>query len=119
VQFLAGQGTVAQVNQEVMGYVQQRNIAQLASDATKIADKDPNKAEQLLETARRLTVKIGNDDMLASLNQASDELRKTRKISSNTRKTVKMGSRGKTIKMEGDIDEQSSLDETIRNITGT
>ena len=86
-----------------MGYVQQRNIAQLASDATKIADKDPNKAEQLLETARRLTVKIGNDDMLASLNQASDELRKTRKISSNTRKTVKMGSRGKTIKMEGDI----------------
>ncbi|MFM7712856.1 MAG: VWA domain-containing protein, partial [Microcystis sp.] len=76
VQFLAGQGTVAQVNQEVMGYVQQRNIAQLASDATKIADKDPNKAEQLLETARRLTVKIGNDDMLASLNQASDELRK-------------------------------------------
>jgi Ca-activated chloride channel family protein len=91
------------VNQEVMGYVQQRNIAQLASDATKIADKDPNKAEQLLETARRLTVKIGNDDMLASLNQASDELRKTRKISSNTRKTVKMGSRGKTIKMEGDI----------------
>jgi Ca-activated chloride channel family protein len=57
--------------------------------------------------------------MLASLNQASDELRKTQKISPGTRKTVKMGSRGKTVKMSGgDINDQLS-DENIRKLTGT
>lgn len=119
VQFLAGQGSAAQVNQEVMGYVQQRNISQLVTDATRIADQQPEKAEQLLDTARRLTVKIGNNDMLASLNQASDELRKTRSISANTRKTVKMGSRGKTVKMDSDINDQIGSDTDIRNLTGT
>jgi Ca-activated chloride channel family protein len=119
VQFLAGQGSAAQVNQEVMGYVQQRNISQLVTDATRIADQQPEKAEQLLDTARRLTVKIGNNDMLASLNQASDELRKTRSISANTRKTVKMGSRGKTVKMDSDINDQIGSDADIRNLTGT
>ncbi|MDJ0511367.1 MAG: VWA domain-containing protein [Crocosphaera sp.] len=119
VQFLAGQGGAAQVNQEVMGYVQQRNIGQLVGDATKVADQDPEKAEKLLETARRMTVKIGNNEMLASLNQASDELRKTRKISANTRKTVKMGSRGKTVKMNSDINDELASDAAIRNLTGT
>jgi Ca-activated chloride channel family protein len=57
--------------------------------------------------------------MLASLNQASDELRKTRSISANTRKTVKMGSRGKTVKMDSDINDQIGSDADIRNLTGT
>ncbi len=119
VQFLAGQNGAAQVNQEVMGYVQQRNIGQLVGDAAKIADQNPEQAEKLIETARRMTVKIGNNDMLQSLNQASDELRKTRRISDNTRKTVKMGSRGKTVKIDSDINEQLSSNEAIRNVTGT
>ena len=119
VQFLAGQTGAAQVNQEVMGYVQQRNIGKLVGDAAKVADQNPEQAEKLLETARRMTVKIGNNDMLESLNQASDELRKTRRISDNTRKTVKMGSRGKTVKIDSDINEQLSSDEAIRNLTGT
>ena len=119
VQFLAGQGNAAQVNKEVMGYVQQRNISQLVGDASKIADHNPAQAEKILEQARRMTVKIGNNDMLESLNQASDELRKTRKISDNTRKTVKMGSRGKTIKINTDINDELSSDEAIRDLTGT
>ena len=119
VQFLAGQNGAAQVNQEVMGYVQQRNIGQLVGDAAKIADQNPEQAEKLIETARRMTVKIGNNDMLQSLNQVSDELRKTRRISDNTRKTVKMGSRGKTVKIDRDINEQLSSDEALRNLTGT
>lgn len=119
VQFLAGQGATAAVDQEVMGYVQQRNISQLIDDATKIADENPELAEQKMETARRLTVKIGNQDMLESLNEGIIELRKTRKISSGTRKTVKMGAKGKTVKMSTtDIDEGLS-DEQIRQITGT
>ena len=112
------EGSTAQVDPEVMGYVQQRNLIQLVEDATKVADSDPTRAEQLLETARRMTVRIGDNDMLASLNQASDELRKTRKISAATRKTVKIGTRGQTVKMTSDINDLLSTD-TIRDRTGT
>ncbi|MBE9170683.1 VWA domain-containing protein [Pleurocapsales cyanobacterium LEGE 06147] len=118
VQFIVGQNGAAQVDQEVMGYVQQRNIAQLVGDATKVADSNPQEAERLLETARRLTVKIGNKAMEESLNDAQDELRKTRKLSAGTRKTVKMGSKGKTVKMDDDLNDRLS-DEQIRAISGT
>jgi Ca-activated chloride channel family protein len=118
VQFIAGQGGAAQVNQEVMDYLQQCNISNLVGQATKIAERDPQKAEELLETARRMTVRLGNDEMTASLNGAQDELRKTRKISDGTRKTVKMGAKGKTVKMGGDINDQFS-EEEMRKLTGT
>lgn len=117
VQFVAGQ-MGAQVDQEVMGYLQQCNIAQLVKQATLVADSNPQQAEQFLETARRMTVKIGNDAMTQSLNEAQDELRKTRKISDNTRKTVKMGSKGKTVRMSNDINQGPS-DEEIRRASGT
>ncbi len=42
-----------------------------------------------------MTQRIGNDRMTKSLADAQSELRKTRKISSSTRKTVKMGAKGK------------------------
>ena len=118
IQFVPGQENVAQVNQEVMDYVQQCNIANLVNQATKIAEHDPQKAEQILETARRMTMKIGNKDMTESLNNAQEELRKTRKISDGTRKTVKMGAKGKTVKMGDDINEMPS-EEEMRKLTGT
>jgi Ca-activated chloride channel homolog len=117
VQFVAGQ-VAAQLDQEVMVYVQQCNISQLVGDATRIAESNPQKAEELLETARRMTVRIGNYAMTQSLNQAQDELRKTRRISDGTRKTVKMGSKGKTVKWGGDINNELS-EEQIRKLSGT
>ncbi len=117
VQFITGAGGV-QVDPEVMGYVQQSNITTLVSNATKIADENPDQAEQWLETARRLTVKIGNNAMLESLDDGIDELRKTRKISAGTRKTVKMGAKGKTIKMNNDINDEIDEDK-IREFSGT
>lgn len=118
VQFVAGQGGAAQVDQEVMSYVQQCNISQLVLQATQIADRNPQEAEKLLETARRMTVKIGNNAMTESLEEAQNELRKTRKISAGTRKTVKMGAKGKTVKMGSDINDELS-EEQIRKISGT
>lgn len=118
VQFVAGQSGAAQVDQEVMNYVQQSNIANLVNQATKIADLDPQRAEEILETARRMTVRIGNQAMTDSLNSAQEELRKTRKISAGTRKTVKMGAKGKTVKMGNDINDQLSEAE-MRKLTGT
>jgi Ca-activated chloride channel family protein len=118
VQFVPDEGGAAQVDKEVMEYVQQCNISNIIDQATKIAEKDPEKAAQLLDTAKRMTVKIGNDAMAESLNGAQEELRKTRKISSGTRKTVKMGAKGKTVKMGNDIDDQLSEAE-MRRLTGT
>ena len=118
VQFVAGQAGAAQVDQEVMDYVQQCNISNIVNQATKIADSNPEKAEELLETARRMTVRIGNKEMEESLNGAQQELRKTRKISAGTRKTVKIGAKGKTVKMGDDINDQLS-EEEMRSLTGT
>lgn len=118
VQFVSSQAGAAQVNQEVMGYVQQRNISQLVDEATRVAENNPDRAEQILETARRMTVKIGNKDMEESLNAGIDELRKTKKISAGTRKTVKMGSKGKTVKMGSDINDELT-EEQIRQLSGT
>jgi len=117
VQFIAGHGGVAQVNQEVMDYLQQSNISQLVGQATKIAENNPQKAEELLETARRMTLRLGNNAMTASLDSAQEELRKTRKISGGTRKTVKIGAKGKTVKMAVDINDQLSQDQ-MRELTG-
>lgn len=118
IQFLAGEHNAAQFNQEVMDYVQQCNIANLVDQSIKMAEKNPEKAEKLLETAKIMTLKLGNREMTESLNNAQSELRKTQKISSGTRKTVKMGAKGKTVKMGNDIDDILS-EEEMRNIVGT
>lgn len=118
VQFVAGQNLAVQVNQEVMGYVQQSNIAQVITEATRIAEQNPQRAEELLETARRMTKRLGNTEMTESLTSAQDELRKTRRISSGTRKTIKMGSKSKTVKMVHDINNELS-EEEIRKASGT
>ena len=56
--------------------------------------------------------------MLKTLNLGIEEVRKTRKLSSGTRKTVKMGAKGKTIKMNDSPNDELS-EEQIRNMTGT
>ena len=117
VEFVTGQ-MAAQVDQEVMGYVQQCNIAQLVGEATQIAEQNPQRAEELLKTAEKITQQSGNKDMTESLKEAQNELRKTRNLTSGTRKTVKMGSKGKTVKMADDVNNEFS-EAQIRNISGT
>ena len=118
VQFIPDQGSAVQVDREIMDYMQQCNISSIVGEATRISNSDPEKAQELLDRAHRMTVRIGNKDLVESLNSAKDELRKTRKLSSDTRKTVKMGSKGKTVKMGGSINDEIS-EEEIRNATGT
>ena len=117
VEFVSGQMAI-QVDQEVMGYVQQSNITQLVNDAARIAEQNPEQAQEKLEMAHRMTVRLGNQDMADSLEQAQDELRKTRKLSPGTKKTVKLGSKGKTVRMNSDVNDLPS-EEEIRRATGT
>ncbi|QUS60497.1 hypothetical protein [Synechocystis sp. PCC 7338] len=65
-----------------------------------------------------MTKKWGNDSLTESLSQAQDELRKTRKLSPEFRKTVKIGSKGKTVRINDDLGEELSQD-AIRQLTGT
>jgi Ca-activated chloride channel family protein len=116
-QFVNGAIT-PQMDAEVMGYVQQLNVAGLVKQSMDIVDSDPVKAEKLLETASRMTKRWGNDSLTESLDQAQDELRKTRKLSPEFRKTVKLGSKGKTVRINDDLGEQLSQD-AIRQLTGT
>lgn len=118
VQFMAGTNFTAQVDREVMGYMQQCNIVQMIDHATRLADQNPRRAAEMLEIARRITKQIGNDAIASSLVVAKDELRRTQKISAQTRKTIKMGSKGKTVKMKSDINDELSETE-IRQASGT
>lgn len=117
VQFVEGQ-MAAQIDPEVMGYLQQCNIAQLVDQAAQVADHDPDKANEILERARKMTQKLGNDALTRSIASSQDELRKTRKLSSDSRKTVKMGAKSKTVKMNTD-EEEGLSEEQIRQISGT
>ena len=108
----------AQVDPEVMGYIQQCNIVDLLKKATQVAESNPQQAEEIFETARRITQRIGNEKMTRSIGDAQAELRKTRKISSETSKTIKIGSKGKTVRMSNDINDELS-DEEIRQASGT
>jgi Ca-activated chloride channel homolog len=119
VQFMAGDSFAVQVDPDVMHYVQQCNLDKIVKEATLVAEADPQKAEQLLENARRMSQRVGNLAMDHSLSSAQDELRKTRQISSSTRKTIKMGSKGKTVKMDGGIDELLLSEEEIQKASGT
>ncbi len=117
VQFVAGE-VDAPFNEEVMGYLQQLNTVGLIKQATQLAQSNPAKATEILEAAKRLTLRIGNETMRKTISLAQDELRKTRKISDATRKTIKMGARGKTLLIEDKSDELPS-EEVIRQISGT
>lgn len=118
VEFVQGQ-MGAQVNAEVMGYLQQCNIAEMVKRATKVADQNPEEAQKLLQAAHRMTQRVGNERMTRSLNDVQEELRRTRKISAESRKTIKMGSKGKTVKMNDDDLKDSLSDEQIRRASGT
>ncbi len=116
VEFMAGQLGV-QNDPEVMGYIQQCNLSKMLENATNLAENDPEKAQQILANAQRITQRLGNSRLTQSLGEAQNELRQTRKISPETRKTVKMGSKGKTVRMNDDINEQLS-EEEIRKYAG-
>jgi Ca-activated chloride channel family protein len=88
----------------VISYLKQGNIAQIIRRVLAISDSDYQRAEELLEIARCITISTGNSKLIASLDIAKDELSRTRKICSSTRKTIKMRAKGKTVKIFRNID---------------
>jgi Ca-activated chloride channel homolog len=129
VEFTFDENQTAQVNSEVMGYVQQRNLEGLVKQAAQEAQSNPAQAAKTLEIARQMTVRLGNSAMTVALDQAKSELEQNKTIQAGTAKTIKMGAKTQTIKIGGGIptpgvqtagDGGPSLpsDEEIRRITG-
>ena len=101
VEFTFDEGMTAQVNSEVMGYVQQRNLEGLVKQAAQEAQSNPQQAAKTLEIARQMTVRLGNSAMTVALDQAKAELETGKGLEAGTAKTIKMGAKTQTIKIGG------------------
>jgi Ca-activated chloride channel family protein len=99
VTFTADEDAVTDVDMEVLGYVQQKNIDSLVQEAVAHAGNDATRARRTLQQALGLTQKLRNTPMTQMLQSALDELDRTGRISSNTRKSVTLGNRTRTVKI--------------------
>lgn len=117
--FSPDEAALAEVDAEVLGYVQQKNVDRMVHDAVRLATVDPGRARQTLQAAVGMTQRVGNAGMTQMLNNALDELNKTGTLSAGTAKTVRAGGRTKTMKPGGTsaMGGGPSEDE-IRRLTG-
>ncbi len=120
VEFTAEEALTAAVDDEVMGYVQQRNVDNLVRQASVQAGTNPEQAAKTLQVARSMTQRLGNRGMTVALGKAEDELRAGGTISAGTRKTIKLGARTQTMKMGGpdDVPDNVPSQDEIRRLTG-
>jgi len=116
--FTADTAAISQVNAEVMDYVKQKNVDRLMQQATQEAPNDPAAAGRTLQLAKNMTLQLKNANVTRMLDGALDELKTTGSISMQTRKTISLGGRAKTIKTGvASLDNAPSLEE-IRKATG-
>jgi Ca-activated chloride channel family protein len=118
VTFTTDEAAVAAVDAEVLGYVQQKNVDRMVQDAMRHATVDAGRARQTLQVAVGMTQRVGNAGMTRMLQNALDELNKTGTISMNTRKTVALGGRTKTVKTGAAPLEGLPSQAEIRRLTG-
>jgi len=119
IAFTADERQVTEVDAEVLGYVQQKNLDKMVQDAVKVAGTDAVKARQTLQVAVGVTQRIGNSAMTRILQNALNELNQSGTISVGTRKTVALGGRTKTVKTGANVPlEGLPSNEDIRKMTG-
>ncbi len=115
VEFTTNESKASVIDQEVMQWVQQRNVGGLVEKAIKESVSNPSTAAKTLDMARRMTVKLGNGAMTRMIEQAQNEIKESKTISIGTSKTLRIGSRTKTVKLDSG---QGLSDEQIRKLTG-
>jgi Ca-activated chloride channel family protein len=120
VEFTSEEALAATVDSEVMGYVQQRNVDHLVRQAASQAEHNPQQAARTLQVARGMTQRLGNRGMTVALGRAEEELRNNGTISAGTRKTIKVGARTQTMKVDGPDGTPQNVpsQEEIRRLTG-
>ena len=119
VSFTKEQTAVETVDDEVLGYVQQRNADRLVQTALRQAPRDTAGARQSLQSALELTKRIGNPGVTKLLQDSLDELADRGKLSSDTRKTIALETRTRTIKTQSaDALTDVPGEDEIRRLTG-
>ena len=118
IEFTEDETAIARVDEEVLGYVQQKNVDRMVQTAMQQAKGNPSRARETLQRAVGITKRLGNSAVTKMLEGALDELNQTGTISGNTIKTVRAGGRTKTIKTgSAPMDGVPTQDE-IRKRTG-
>ena len=118
IDFTTDSAAVAAVDAEVMDYVKQKNVDNLVQQAVRQAGSNPAQAGKTLQIAKNMTLQLKNANVTRMLDSALDELNRTGTISVQTRKTISLGGRTKTIKTASSgLDNIPALDD-IRKVTG-
>jgi len=120
VEFTSDEALAGSVDPEVMGYVQQRNVDNLVREAADQATTNPQQAARTLQLARAMTQRLGNRGMTVALGKAEEELRDQGMLSEGTRKTIKLGARTQTMKVDGPDGTPQNVPspDEIRRLTG-
>ena len=119
VEFTTNETEIAIVDEEVLGYVQQKSVDRLLQEAAHLATVDPGRARQTLLAAKGMTQRLGNHAVTKMLEEAVGELARSGTISANTRKTIALGGRTRTVKTGQPASEDGApSEEEIRRLTG-
>jgi len=121
VTFTNDEAAIAQVDPEVMDYVQQKNVVRLFDEASRLAAQGKTEeARRTLQMAQSMTQRLNNQGATRLLQGALEELNRTGTISAETRRTLRAGGRTMTVKSGKTAPLETGLsDEEIRRITGT
>ncbi|MBI3912184.1 MAG: VWA domain-containing protein [Armatimonadetes bacterium] len=120
VVFTTDETRAAVMNDEVLGYVQQKNVDRLLHRAARQSGHDPEGARQSLRSAIRVTQRLGNFGATQMLRRALEELNGTGDLSPDTVKTIRAGGRTMTVRTElTEAPDGLPSEEEIRRITGT
>ncbi|HEX8465747.1 MAG TPA: VWA domain-containing protein [Abditibacterium sp.] len=119
VSFSGAPNGAEKVDDEVLGYVQQRNVDRLVQGAVRRAATDVPGAQKSLQSAVEMTRRVGNVRVTRLLQESLDELNANGQWSSSTRKTIALETRTRTIKTRA-ADALSDVpgEDEIRRLTG-
>lgn len=119
ITFTPDETATLSVEEEVLGYVQQKNVDRMVQEAVRVAGTDAGQARNTLQTAVSMTQRMGNTAVAQMLETALDELDRTGSISPATSKTVSLNGRTRTMKT-GSVEalENVPSEEEIRRLTG-
>jgi Ca-activated chloride channel family protein len=119
VSFSGDEAGTSIIDEEVLGYVQQRNADRMVQSALQQASSDVDGARRTLQAALQMTQRVGNGEVTRIIESSLQELDKTGTISSGTRKTVALSGRTRTVKTRGPAAADNiPPEEQIRKLTG-
>jgi len=119
VTFTNDETAIAQVDPEVLDYVQQKNVDNMIAQATRLLKQGrTQEASRTLQLAQQITQRLNNPGATRLIQNALEELNRTGTLSESTRKTLRAGGRTMTVKSGKTESIEGLSEEEIRKITG-